>query len=87
MRPGARRRSQQEESTLLRVTVVRFGGRPVPVEFDEDDELTVEEAVEQAGFTIKERDHVTVNGDEAELDNIVEDGDQIVLSSRMQGGC
>lgn len=86
MRPSSRRDSR-EENTKLQATVVRFGGRPVKVEFDEDDELTVFDAVEEAGFTVKERDNITVNGEEADSDSIVEDGDQIVLSSRMNGGC
>lgn len=81
------RSSRRSEEDLLEVTVLRSGGRPVRVEVEEGS--TVEEAVEDAGFAIKPRDEVTLNGDTLssdEYDTTLEHLDTIKIIPKFQGG-
>ncbi len=83
----ARVRRQKASEDLLDVTVLRSGGRPVHVELE--DGATIDEAVSEAGFAIKSRDEVTLNGDvigESEYDTEVEDLDVIKIIPKFQGG-
>lgn len=84
----ARRTQRTREEGDIEVTVLRFGGRPQRVNVEE--ESTVQDAIDEAGFTVKSGDEVSVNGDTVETDDLsnleVEDGDQVVLTPRFEGG-
>lgn len=83
----ARGQSRRSSEDLLDVTVLRSGGRPVRVEMEEGS--TVEDAVDEAGFAIKPRDEVTLNGDSLskdEYDTEVEHLDTIKIIPKFQGG-
>lgn len=83
----ARARTTVSEEELS-VVVLRSGGRPVRVNIAEGS--TVEDAIEQAGYTVKDRDNVSVNGDSMDRDELadteLEDGDRIVISANFEGG-
>lgn len=82
------RRTQVEETEELTVSVVRFGGRVQHVSLEEG--ATVEDAVDEAGFTVKNTDEVSVNGDVLDKSDLadveVSDGDRIVLTPKFEGG-
>lgn len=83
-------RSTSRAEDEVKATVVRFGGRPKFVSI-EDGETTVIEAIEEAGFTVKANDEVSVNGevvDERDLEETaLESGDRVVITSKFEGGC
>lgn len=83
------RRSTPEVDGDAQATVVRFGGRPKFVSI-EDGETTVIDAIEEAGFTVKANDEVSVNGegcDEDDLDTMaLESGDRVVITPKFEGG-
>jgi sulfur carrier protein ThiS len=72
----------------LEVGVLRFGGRLQRVSVE--DGTTVQDAIDEAGFTVKPNDEVTVNNETVakdELDEIeVSDMDRIVITPRFEGG-
>lgn len=86
MRPT--RRSTRQEEGDLEVTVIRMGGRPMRINVDEG--ATVADAIDKAGFTVKPRDTVTVNGDQVTKEDLetqeVEDADRVVITAKMEGG-
>ena len=82
------KKTVKKKKDEMQVIVLRFGGRPQRVAVTED--TTVEEAIDDAGFTVKPNDEVTVNTetvDKGELgDTYVSDGDRIVITPRFEGG-
>jgi len=80
-----KRKVKKEE---LEAVVLRFGGKPQRVALGEDS--TVQDAIDEAGFTVKPGDGVTVNGetvDKDELDEtLIEDADRVVITPRFEGG-
>ena len=79
------RRRRASDSDEVEVTVLRFGGRKQVVNVSPD--ATVEEAIDEAGYTVKSGDEVTVNGETCDdLDTVVEDRDQVVITPKYEGG-
>ena len=85
------RRNVKEETTsdeMIQVAVLRAGSKIVRVDLEPGS--SVADAIEEAGFTVKERDEVTVNGDaysSDELDEVeVEDADKVVITQKFAGG-
>lgn len=69
----------------IEVTVVRVGGRPQRVSVPEG--ATLEEAIDEAGFTVKPNDEVAVNGSKtSNLNRAVEDADRVTITPRFEGG-
>lgn len=83
-----RRNEERDTSADLEVIVVRQGGTPVRVNLE--DGASVQDAIDNADFTVKSGDTVSVNGDEVdrdELDELVlEDGDRVQLTANFEGG-
>jgi sulfur carrier protein ThiS len=77
-----------KKTSVLEAVVLRFGGRPQRVQVEES--TTVEEAIDEAGFTVKPNDEVTVNGETIDKDGLgetyVTDADRIVITPRFEGG-
>lgn len=75
-----------EGNGAIAVTLMPFGQAVQTVTVEEDS--TVEEILEQFGFSSYT---ARVNGEVAEGDNILEDGDTVVLSGgssdKVKGGC
>ena len=79
------RRSRRVEGEI-EVTVIRTGGRPQRVSVPVG--TTVDEVIDEAGFTVKPHDSVTVNGNTVDnLDQEVEDADRVQITPRFEGGC
>lgn len=47
---------------------------------------TVEDALEAAGLNKKASEEIRVNGEDAELDDELDDGDRVVLVKNIEGG-
>ncbi len=68
----------------ITVQIGRFGSTPVTVHVDEDS--TVEEALSAAGISPRSTETIWVDGDKANLNDIVEDGDTINIVTPKQAG-
>lgn len=68
----------------VEVVVYRMGARPVRVWLEEGS--TVQDAIDEAGYSVKAKDEVTVNGDKASLDTEVEELDRVQITPKFQGG-
>ena len=86
---AVRRTTREErEGDEIEVFVVRAGARAQKVTLESG--ATVLEAVEEAGFTVKDRDEVSVNGDPVPSGDLesyeVEDADRVQINPKFQGG-
>ena len=78
------RRTRRVEGDI-EVAVVRVGGRLQRVMLPAGS--SVDEAIEEAGFTVKPHDEVAVNGEStSNLNQKVEDADRITITPRFEGG-
>lgn len=69
----------------IQVTVIRSGGRPQRRTLQQG--ATIEDAIADAGFTVKPKDQVSVNGQAAhDLSQEVEDADRIMITPKFEGG-
>ena len=71
---------------LIKVTIIPVGGSAKDINLKKDS--TVEEALSACGMSIDGETEVRCNGDILERDEIVEDGDQLVILSegKIEGG-
>lgn len=82
----ARRSSRTEESdTETLVKVGRSGGRVEEYSLTEEDP-TVADALAAAGISISKGDRIRLNGETADEDEDVEDGDIITVAGKVSGG-
>lgn len=79
----ATRRKKTTEGEIF-VKVARTGGAVHEVALTEGQ--TVEEALELAGIDYDAKSRIKANGEEVELDDVVEDGDRITVSGTIKGG-
>ena len=77
-------RTKKEERNEIEVKVARTGGKPEVYVLEEG--ATAEDALDAAGITYNRRDRVRINGDIAELDDELEDGDRVTVTGKIQGG-
>lgn len=69
----------------IEVTVIRSGGRPQRLTLEQG--ATVEDAIAEAGFTVKPKDQVSVNGSATrDLGQEVEDADRVMITPKFEGG-
>lgn len=66
------------------VKVTRFNQPTKTVEIDED--TTVEEALEKAGIELTSGEEVWINGEQAGLEDYVDDGDILQVVGKMEAG-
>jgi sulfur carrier protein ThiS len=82
------KKTVKKEVDTLEVIVLRFGGRPQRVQVEEG--TSVQDAIDEAGFTVKPNDEVTVNGETVDKDELSEteitDADRVVITPRFEGG-
>lgn len=78
----ARRRNDEVEN--IEVKVIKFGGRIVNVSIEEGS--TVEDAIKASELEYSGSE-VSLNGDDADLNDEVFDGDTVTISSKIKGGC
>lgn len=78
------RREEVDEDEIL-VKVGRTGGRVEEYSL-EGDEPTVSDALQAAGITISKGDRIRLNGETADEDDEVEDGDIITIAGKVSGG-
>lgn len=84
-RTTTRRRRARTEETEILVKVGRTGGRVEEYSLT-GTEPTVADALEAAGLSVSKGDRIRVNGDTAEDDTILENGDVITVSGKVSGG-
>lgn len=82
---AARRKKKVEEEQETLVKVGRTGGRVEEYSL-EGDEPTVGDALALAGLSVSKGDRIRLNGDAADEDTIVEDGDIITMAGKVSGG-
>lgn len=66
------------------VKVARTGGNAIEVCLNGSH--LVEDAIEASGLNIKASEEIRVNGEEAEFDTELRDGDRVVLVKQIEGG-
>ena len=76
-------KKKKEEAEIM-VKVARTGSKVVEVALNGGRE--VRDALEAAGISKKESEEISVNGEEADLDYELEDGDRVVLTKNIEGG-
>jgi hypothetical protein len=67
------------------VKVAKLPGKLVKVEFDDDGNMTVEQALEESGITVSEDQDVKHNGADADLKAPVADGDRVTVAAGAKG--
>lgn len=72
-------------SRTKKIEVSTLGGEVKIVKVPVD--ATVEECLEAAGYDYTEGTKVKCDGDEYELDDVPEDGDELYLVKGSKGGC
>jgi len=75
-------RSNPESS--IKVIVSRLGSEEIEVSLPVDS--TVREALEKAGVPVSDRTEIFVSGVRAEMDNLLDDGDVLALTTPKQAG-
>ena len=80
---GRKRKNEEEDGAIL-VKVARTGGQVVEVSLNGG--RTVEDAIDAADIEYNSRDRIRVNGEPADLDDDLEDGDIVTLSGKIKGG-
>jgi len=76
-------RKKNEDAEIM-VKVARTGSKVVEIALNGNRE--VRDALEAAGISKKESEEISVNGEEANLDYELEDGDRVVLTKNIEGG-
>ena len=76
-------RKKKTEAEIM-VKVARTGSRVIEVALNGGRE--VRDALEAAGISKKESEEIAVNGEEADSDYELEDGDRVVLTKNIEGG-
>lgn len=71
-------------NSSVNVEIAITGGEVVTYNFSE--EPTVAEALERANIDADESSKVRVNGEKAEMDDTLEDGDTLTLTNKIKGG-
>lgn len=70
---------------LISVKVARSHGKVIPVRLAQG-KRTVEDALKLAGLSIKDSEEAFVNGEEAEMEYELENGDRVILVKNVEGG-
>lgn len=78
-------KANKAEGDVIAVAVTRLGADPVAVKLSKDDR-TVRKALELAGIANAGRAEYFVDGQRAELDDILDDGDVLSLVTPKQAG-
>lgn len=68
------------------VTVSRLGSEPVNVKLPNDDTATVAAALDKAGVPVPPNAELFVSGEPAESEDILENGDILIISTNKQAG-
>ena len=76
--------SKKKVDAEIMVKVARTGSKVVEIALNGARE--VRDALEAAGISKKESEEISVNGEEADLDYELEDGDRVVLTKNIEGG-
>ena len=76
--------AKRKEADEIIVKVVRTGGEVK--KYSLEDGSTVEDALDAAGITYNRRDRVRINGEIAELEDVLEDGDRVTVTGKVAGG-
>lgn len=79
--------TQTESQDFIVVTILELGKDPIAVTLDtsDDQEYTVADVQEKA-FGEVVANTVKVKGEEYGLDSIVDDGDRLVIATKVKGG-
>lgn len=77
-------RKAKKHTDDIEVKVAQTGGEVKVYLLEEGD--TVETALEKAGINADSAKRIRVNGDAADLDDELEDGDRITVSGKIKGG-
>jgi putative ubiquitin-RnfH superfamily antitoxin RatB of RatAB toxin-antitoxin module len=75
-------RKRKDEGILVKVA--RTGTKVEEVALN--GRHTVQDALEAAGVNKKSTEEITVNGEDAEMDYELEDGDRVLLTKNVEGG-
>ena len=67
------------------VKVAKLPGKLVKVEWDEDGNMTVEQALVESGIEVGEDQTVKHNGEDADMDAPVNDGDRVTVAAGAKG--
>lgn len=67
------------------VKVAKLPGKLVKVEWDEDGNMTVEQALEQADITVGESQVASVNGEPAQPSAPLADNDRVTVAAGAKG--
>lgn len=76
--------SRRDSDEGIFVKVARTGSSSIEVCLNGG--RTVEDALEAAGLNKKASEEIRVNGEDAELDDELDDGDRVVLVKNIEGG-
>lgn len=80
-----RRKTEETTEQETMVKVGRSGGRVEEYSLTGEDP-TVEDALRAAGVNTTKGDRIRLNGETADEDEIVEDGDIITIAGKVSGG-
>ena len=76
--------ARHKKTKAVWVEVARLGTKAERVALN--GRHTVADALETAGINKKDTEEITVNGDDAEMDYQLEDGDKVLLTKNIEGG-
>ena len=68
----------------INVVIMRFGSDPEKIEIAKDS--TVEEAIKEADISLGSSEKVSVNGEKALKQDILQDGDNVAIVSPKEAG-
>lgn len=77
-------RRRQTENNTFEVKVARVGGALQTFLVEEG--TTVEEVLEMADIPTGQYERIRVNGETADIEDVVESGDLVTLSGKIKGG-
>lgn len=77
-------RRNDEVMDEIEVKVARTGGEVKTVLLNGD--RTVADALDAASISYDENSRIRVNGEEVDLDDVLKDGERVVLSGKIKGG-
>lgn len=67
------------------VKVARLPGKLVKVEWDSEGNMTVEQALEESDITLSANQDVMLNGEAADMNAKVSDGDSVTVAAGAKG--
>lgn len=79
------KRHKEEESEEIEVRVAKIGGEVKNVVLDNGD-ISVQDALVAAQIDYSGKVRIRVNGEMAELDDELEDGDRVTVTGKITGG-